>query len=177
MSPDDKQERLQRFEACCRERGLALTVQRRRILELILDRTDHPTADQIYQDVKPHLPGVSRTTVYRVLETFVELGAITKASSLGAATRFDPMTRRHHHLVCLRCDRLIDLEDEALDAAVSPPDARKQSFTIKDFSIHFYGVCAACRTENELKEDPPGGTKRPTTRKRPKKASKKTKRR
>ena len=63
MSPDEKRERLQRFEKLCRERGLAITAQRRRILALILDHRDHPTADQLYEDTKRHLPDVSRTTV------------------------------------------------------------------------------------------------------------------
>ncbi len=145
MSPDDKRERLQQFEALCRERGLALTVQRRRILELVLGRKDHPTADQVYEDVQQHLPGVSRTTVYRVLDTLVELGSITKASSPGAAVRFDPATQRHHHLVCLQCDRLIDLPDSEFDAVIKLPHGRPHSFEIRDFSIHFTGICAACR--------------------------------
>ncbi|MBN2445813.1 MAG: transcriptional repressor [Phycisphaerae bacterium] len=145
MDPCNKRERLRQFETLCREHGLALTVQRRQIFELILDRKDHPTADQIYDDVRLHLPSVSRTTVYRVLETLVEIGVITKASSPGAATRFDPVTRRHHHLVCLHCDKVVDLEDEALDAAIELPHNQVQSFDVEDFSVHFHGICAACR--------------------------------
>jgi Fur family peroxide stress response transcriptional regulator len=145
LGTPDRSTRIQQFEARCRQRGLALTVQRRAILEAILDRTDHPTADQVYEDVKPQLPTVSRTTVYRVLETLVELGVITKASSPGAATRFDPMTQRHHHLVCLHCDRLIDLADPQLDQRVALPDVASHSFEIQDFSIHFHGICATCR--------------------------------
>jgi Fe2+ or Zn2+ uptake regulation protein len=140
-----KRERLRQFKQLCRRHGLPLTVQRWVILENVLDRTDQPTADQIYGAVKDHLPGISRTTVYRVLGKLVEIDVITKTSSPGAATRFDPMTHCHHHLVCLQCDRLIDLEDEHVPQRVGLPDVRAHSFEIRDFSIHFRGICAACR--------------------------------
>ena len=75
------------FESLCRERGLALTVQRRIILENLASRADHPTADQIYEAVKERIRGLSRTTVYRVLETFVQLGVVTKVSNPQAKAR------------------------------------------------------------------------------------------
>lgn len=149
MSPADKRARLQQFTELCRERGLSVTVQRQRIFELTLERDDHPTADQIYEDVKAEVPGVSRTTVYRVLDLLVELGMVTKAPSPGASARFDPMTRSHHHLVCKRCERLIDLEDAGLDAAIALPDVQAHAFQIENFSIHFYGVCEACRQRQD----------------------------
>lgn len=164
MTAEQKRERLRSFEAACRARGVALTVQRRRILELILDRTDHPTADQVYDATRPHLPGVSRTTVYRVLEMLVEAGAITKASTPGSATRFDPKIKRHHHLVCLHCDQLIDLEDERLDAAVVQPPVQHRSFRIKDFSVHFYGTCAACQRKQRSRGPALARTRGRTTR-------------
>ena len=71
MRSAEKRQRLESFERLCRERGLSLTVQRRAVLEAVLDRGDHPTADQVYDEVKERLPGLSRTTVYRVLETLV----------------------------------------------------------------------------------------------------------
>ena len=168
MNPDEKRTRLLRFEALCRERGLALTSQRRRIMESILVRTDHPTADQIYEDVKEHLPGISRTTVYRVLETLVGIGAISKVCSPGSATRFDPLTRRHHHLVCMHCDRLIDVEDAALDAAVERAKVKAKAFEIEDFSIHFHGICAACQKKQKGQHKAASGGKTARKTKTPK---------
>jgi Fur family peroxide stress response transcriptional regulator len=107
----ERRDRLQGFERLCREHGLALTVQRREVFAAMLERRDHPTAEQIYAKVKGRVPGVSRTTVYRVLETLVGAGVITKACHPGAAARYDPLTRRHHHLVCLHCEKVVDLED------------------------------------------------------------------
>ena len=145
MDSPKKPAPIRRFETACRHRGIPVTVQRRRILEAILDRTDHPTPDQVYASVKKVLPDVSRTTVYRVLEMLTDLGLLTKACTPGAATRVDPRTARHHHLVCLRCNRLIDIEDAAVDHRIRPPDLRQQAFVIEDYSIYFTGLCAACQ--------------------------------
>lgn len=147
MSPEGKRTRLEQFEAACRERGLAVTVQRRRILELLLDRTDHPTADQVYEVAQQQLPGISRTTVYRVLDALVELGMIKKVSSPGAAVRYDPATRHHHHLVCTCCERLIDFDDTGLDAALQAAPVRPEAFQVRDISVYVYGLCAECRTK------------------------------
>lgn len=145
MDSAGKQARLRRFEESCRQRGLSLTVQRRTILKAALDQTDHPTADQIYIRVRAALPDVSRTTVYRVLDVLVEIGAIARVFSPGAAARFDPVTEQHHHLVCVRCERIIDLPDDAFRHRVQPPPGPLRSFVVQDFSIYFRGTCAACR--------------------------------
>jgi Fur family peroxide stress response transcriptional regulator len=139
--------RMQQFEAACRAHGLPVTVQRRRIFEALCDRTDHPTPDQVYALVKDTLPGVSRTTVYRVLDTLAELGVVAKACSPGVASRVDPRTSRHHHLVCQRCDRLFDVDEATVEHRIRPPDVRHQGFAIKGYSIYFTGLCAACQEQ------------------------------
>jgi Fur family peroxide stress response transcriptional regulator len=128
----------------CRAEGVPLTVQRRTILEVLEGRTDHPTADQLYAAVRKRMPGVSRTTVYRVLDTLVRLGLAVKTPHPGASVRFDPRTERHHHLVCTECDRVIDLHAPELDA-VRLPDMRRLGFEADDYSLHIRGLCAACK--------------------------------
>lgn len=144
MVSDDIARRLQQFETLCRERGLPLTVQRRDVLKAVLERDDHPSADQIYESVRERIPGLSRTTVYRALETLVELGVIRRLHHPGAAARFDGATHRHHHLVCRKCNRVIDVESRQLDNLQLPPRMR-HGFQIEDHSVHFMGVCEVCR--------------------------------
>jgi Fur family peroxide stress response transcriptional regulator len=136
--------RLAVFEADCRRRGVALTIQRRAVFSELAERRDHPTADQIYEALHGRLLRLSRTTVYRVLETLVGQGFARKVQHAGAAVRFDAMTERHHHLVCERCGRLADLDD-ALVPSLSLPDARKTGFRARDYSISFTGLCKSCR--------------------------------
>ena len=143
MARHDRERKLDEFTALCRRQGLALTVQRRTILEALMRRHDHPTADHVYEDVRTRIPGVSRTTVYRVLETLVRLGVARKTSHAGAQVRFDPNTDRHHHLVCMHCGKVVDLEDDGI-GKVAVPNVKRAGFTIDDYSIQFNGSCGDC---------------------------------
>jgi Fur family peroxide stress response transcriptional regulator len=136
-------EKVAGFEAECRKRGLAVTIQRRTVFEAISARRDHPTADQVYDAVRDRIPGLSRTTVYRVLETLVEAGFVRKVHHAGGVARFDPMTHRHHHLVCEACGRLVDLDDGVVPT-LRLPEARGSGFRIKDYSVSFLGLCGGC---------------------------------
>jgi len=140
---DSSGAKLRQFEALCRERGLPLTVQRRAVLVALMRHSDHPTADHIFDEVSGRFPGISRTTVYRVLETLVRLGVARKVCHPEAAARFETDTDRHHHMVCLECGRMVDLRDPRLDS-LPFPDARSQGFKLTDYSIQFRGTCADC---------------------------------
>ena len=131
------------FEGECRRRGLAVTVQRRTVFEALAVRRDHPTADQVYDAVRDRLPGLSRTTVYRVLETLVGAGFARKVQHAGGVARFDPITERHHHLVCEACGRLVDIGDDAVPT-LRLPKARGTGFRVTDYSVSFLGLCGAC---------------------------------
>jgi Fe2+ or Zn2+ uptake regulation protein len=149
----DRQTRLRRFEdsrRLCRERGLPLTAQRESVLEAVLGLDNHPTADQVHEAVARKDPGVSRATVYRALESLVGVGAINKACHPGKAIRYDSRTETHHHLVCLRCDEVIDITDERLDA-LPVPDTSGYGFEVSDFRVQLRGICRRCR---ELEETP-----------------------
>lgn len=154
------QEKMRRFETLCHEQGMPLTVQRRTILEALALRVDHPTADQVFEAVAGRLPGLSRTTVYRVLETLVQLGVIHKASHLGSAARYDPNTERHHHLTCLSCHKVMDVADEII-RRVELPSALSHGFQVMDYSVHFKGYCPDCAKGAGRSKPPKGAVSKP----------------
>jgi Fur family peroxide stress response transcriptional regulator len=135
----------QQFDALCRMRGLSQTVQRRAILAELARRTDHPTADQLYEELQPQFGGLSRTTVYRVLETFVRIGLARRITSPEAKARFDADTSRHHHFICLECGSVSDVHDPRLNLIELPPP-QAGDFRILDYSITFSGICPHCQT-------------------------------
>jgi len=145
--------KLVRLEASCRAHGMPLTVQRRVVMETLAGRRDHPTADQIFEALGTRLPGISRTTVYRVLEAFVALGVIQKISNPEAKAHFDADTSRHHHVRCRECGAVADVHDEGLNSLRLPAHAAP-GFDLVDYSINFVGTCATCR----LAADPGSGS-------------------
>ena len=143
MRPAGKRQRMDRFFTAHRESGLPVTTQRRAVFEAILDRSDHPTAEQLYRSVRGQLPQISRMTVHRILNTFVSLGLVAKSCHPGSAARFDPRLHQHHHLVCLDCGRIIDIEDPRLNR-LPRPKVSPDEFLIQDYQVHFRGRCSTC---------------------------------
>ncbi len=150
MKPAEKQQRMDRFFTAHRESGLPVTTQRRAVFEAILARTDHPTAEQLHRIVRRQLPQISRMTVHRILGAFVSLGLVAKTCHPGSAARFDPKLRQHHHLVCLNCGQIIDVEDSRLNHIPWPKVSPKE-FQIEDYHVHFRGRCARCCREPRLR--------------------------
>jgi Fur family transcriptional regulator, peroxide stress response regulator len=144
QSEAKKNSRFERLEQVCRREGMPMTVQRRVIFAALLERADHPTVDQIFAQVKERIPGVSRTTVYRTLETLANLGLIRRTNHFAASARFDGNMEQHHHLVCTLCGKVIDFQDPGLTIR-NLPDARRNGFTLLDYSVYFEGYCSECK--------------------------------
>ena len=83
--------------------------QRELILREVLKRTDHPTAEQICTSLRAECPRLSLGTVYRDLNTLVEIGKIRRVSIPGEADRFDGQTECHQHLWCTKCHQVESL--------------------------------------------------------------------
>jgi len=155
-----KQKKLELLESISRERNLPVTVQRRIVLDALLDRDDHPTVDQLFEDVKERMPGVSRTTIYRALETLVDLGLARRTNHFEASARFDRNTDHHHHLVCRRCNRVEDIDHPSLNK-FAPPHLGSISFEILDYSIHLEGLCGECQKNGSRAAPKKQASKRP----------------
>lgn len=148
MDETTKAERMEAYRRLCRERGLRSTVQKRAILDAVLDLDNHPNADQVHAIVTQQNPDISRTTVYRALEGFARLGLITKACHPGSTTRYDRRIDIHHHLICLQCDAVIDISDTSLDQ-LSIPDTSGFEFEVQDFRVQLRGICSRCRNKDQ----------------------------
>ena len=151
MEEPARTERIELFRRLCRERGERCTVQRRVILETVLELDYHPSADQIFNAADTRLPGIARTTVYRALEHLARMGVITKACHPGRVARFDPRLELHHHLVCLRCNEFFDFEDDGLNG-LKIPDTSAFGFEVNDYRVQLRGICKSCK-EREKKEE------------------------
>ena len=122
--------------------GLKPTSQRIAIFKEILSRIDHPSADSIYQSLKDEYPTLSLNTVYMNLESFVTKGIVSKVNFFHESARFDGNIENHHHFVCLRCKKVIDLHDLNLPEMDIPED--HQIFKVCSQQLQVNGLCHEC---------------------------------
>jgi len=140
----DYRERLEDFVRACKEKGLKITPQRLAVYEILLRRKDHPTVEEIYEEVKEIYPFVSLATVYRTVETLEEMGFIRKVAYWGNSVRYDANIQEHDHLVCILCGSITDLK---IDAGCEVPQ-EVNGFKVLSHSLYMYGVCPLCQKKD-----------------------------
>ena len=121
--------------------------QRELILREVLKRTDHPTAEQICTSLRVDCPRLSLGTVYRDLNTLVEIGKIRRVSIPGEADRFDGQTECHQHLWCTKCHQVESLyiDPEKLSELVKACPG----IMPEDWNLTVFGLCSKCAAEEE----------------------------
>jgi len=140
----DYKEKLEDFIKACKERGLKITPQRLAVYEILLKRDDHPTVEEIYEEVKEIYPFVSLATVYRTVETLESLGFIKKVAYWGNSVRYDANVMEHDHLVCVMCGSITDLK---MNLSYDVPE-NVDGFKVLSHSLYIYGVCPSCQRKN-----------------------------
>lgn len=133
------------FKAICQKSGLKATSQRFIIYKKLLEQASHPTADQLYDEVSPDLPGLSRDTVYRTLNMLAERGLAIKLVMPGGATHFDGDVSRHHHFLCESCGRIFDFDWPAI-GELPWPDEAWEIGSPKQTSVLILGACHGCNS-------------------------------
>lgn len=121
-----------------------LTRQRQAVLQVIREREDHPTANEIFQAARLRLPTISYATVYNSLRFLKEAGLVHEIKFGDGASRYDRETERHDHAICSDCGKLVDFDlPEA--AGLMQAAARKSKFKPASVHLTLRGLCADCR--------------------------------
>jgi Fur family transcriptional regulator, peroxide stress response regulator len=127
-----------------RQSGRKITPQRRAILELLVEKDAHPTAEDIYQQLVETMPDVSRATVYNTLRELVSLGVLVEVQDPNEnRLRYDTHTEHHHHLFCTHCHTLTDLHHAFESLQLDPEEAA--GYQILNHQVTFYGLCPECQ--------------------------------
>lgn len=123
---------------------LRLTAQRRAVLDVVQGAEDHPSAAEIFQRVQQLHPGMAYGTVYTALRALVGEGLIRELKFGDGASRFDGRMEEHHHILCLACGALGEV-----DIALPPQELEKVSeqtgYKVVNHHIQFTGYCSQCR--------------------------------
>jgi len=141
-----KDQQRESFQARCKELGVKLTPQRLIIYDLLMNTTEHPTADRIYAQVKSNFPTISLDTVHRTLVTFCDIGVARLVEGTGSPKRFEGNLTTHHHARCLRCGKILDIYHDSYDTIPVPQEVQ-QDFQVLRKIVHLEGICRTCREE------------------------------
>ena len=125
-----------------RSEGLKVTPQRQAIFRVLYDNHVHPTAEAVHAEITRDMPMVSLRTVYQTLNDLTAMGELGHIHVGTGSTRFDPNIEPHHHLVCDRCGRVVDVPAGPSPVAI-PADAA-DGFTVTRTEVVFRGLCADC---------------------------------
>lgn len=128
------------------ERRLRMTKQRRRILEALRLGNDHPSAEELYEQVRREMPKISLGTIYRNLEVLTALGEIQTLSFGSSLKRFDGNPRQHYHIRCLQCERLADAP-VPVAATIDRLVRSLTDYEVYGHRLEFIGLCPHCRQD------------------------------
>lgn len=128
--------------------------QRNLILDIVKNTRNHPTAEWIYQEAKKELPTIGIATVYRNLNTLVEMGEVQRLVSGDGQDRFDGMVDEHFHLKCSCCGSLVDLEPEGEEKLLRLKELICETFPGADAgadlsAVLLRGICENCRNKKD----------------------------
>ena len=121
--------------------GFRFTPQREHVYNVLLERRDHPTAEEVFIRTKKTMPEISMATVYNCLDALVKCGLVRLVVLDRGATRFCSNMREHCHFYCDACDRVYDVD---LPAKPASPVALPKGFKVAHYEIAIHGVCPDC---------------------------------
>jgi Fur family peroxide stress response transcriptional regulator len=122
---------------------LRLTPQRREVLDILLEKRDHPTATEVFMQAKTRMPSISLATVYNCLEALTHAGYVRQVNMDRAPSRYCPNLKDHAHFYCDSCGNISDVELQAglqmRELLVIPTES-----VVSKCDIILHGRCPEC---------------------------------
>lgn len=128
------------------ERGIKASYQRIRILKYFQDHLTHPTVNDIYLELVPEIPTLSKTTVYNTLNLFVDNGILDVILIEENEARYDWSMKTHGHFKCIECGDVFDLNVQLDPEQIPGLDGYK----IKEQHVYIKGVCTRCQNSETV---------------------------
>ena len=127
-----------------RDNELKVTAQRLAVLDAVSARP-HATADELAEDVRASIGAVSRQAVFDALGVLSDKGLIRRIQPARSPARYeDRVDDNHHHLVCRRCGRMVDVD---CAAGYRPCLEVEDDFgySIDEAEVIYWGICGSCQ--------------------------------
>lgn len=121
--------------------GLRFTPQRKHVYDVLLNKRNHPTAEEVFIRAKKGMPEISMATVYNCLDALVKCGLVKQVAVQRGAARFCPNMQEHGHFYCDSCGSVYDID---LPAGRKAPVSMPRGFAVDHYEIAVHGVCPDC---------------------------------
>ena len=129
------------------ERGLMRNYSKQRIeiLEELKQMYSHPTAEEVYMEVKAKDNLVSRSTVYRNLNQLVDSNVVKRITTPIGTDRFDYIRDIHNHVVCIKCGKVFDFDYHFNYKRIKSEVNNQVGVEVVNTGITFEGICSECK--------------------------------
>ena len=124
--------------------GYKLTPARRAVIEVLESNHDHLSHNEILDAGQKQYARLSRATVYRTMETLVNLNLVRSIYLNGPTQRFMSAAGGHHHLICTNCEAVLEFDHCTVDQ-LSRELAEQFNFQIRNHLLEFQGLCENCQ--------------------------------
>jgi len=122
------------------QKGIRPSHQRIQILEYLMLNRNHPTVEMIYSFLHPHIPTLSKTTVYNTLNLLLDHGLVRELSIDDNEARYDIDIVDHGHFKCTTCNDIFDFDINADHLFHKHLD----NFIINEKNVFLKGLCPNC---------------------------------
>ena len=120
------------------------SAKREAILELIKSTDSHPTAEWVFQQLKPRFPDLSLGTVYRNLAEFRQEGTLISVGVVNGQERFDAETGPHTHFICSGCGSICDMAELVVPEELAERLTHNAGVRVDHYQLTFRGICKEC---------------------------------
>ena len=135
---------MDKFVKILKDKNLKVTPQRLAILKYLENHKTHPTADQIYKELKNKNPSLSKTTVYNSLDTLRQNNIIKSLTICGSEHRYDFDHDMHHHFLCTKCGNIYDINFRCPNIKDIREEIESSGHRIDEVHGYFKGTCKKC---------------------------------
>ena len=137
-------ERVDELVKQLREHAFRITPQRMAVLKFMTASNEHPSVEMVYENVRREFPTTSIATIYKTVNVLKQINSVLEISFPDGSNRYDGnRPDPHPHVICVRCEKIMDLDLESLDD-IKKEVAKETEFKILNHRLDFFGICRDC---------------------------------
>jgi Fur family peroxide stress response transcriptional regulator len=154
----DVKRRMDQMVSKLREHDFRITPQRLAVLRILAASEGHPSVDRVYETVRREFPTTSIATIYKTVNLLKQINEVLELGFPDGSNRYDGKKPfPHPHVICVRCQKIIDPDLESLKDMAAEV-AAETGFDILTHRLDFFGICGDCKRKERPTKTKKGGS-------------------